>query len=165
MFVLTSVTVPLVIARPPEVDDGPVEITPLIVIGVVPTIALVLLTAVTGATLLRMQGLATVRSIQLRLANGQLPGQELLEGALLLIGGALLLTPGFVTDVMGLLVLIPASRRALVRALLKRGVLEGMILGSAPRHGGATSTPGFSTIEGEFKQEDPSPEPRRGELP
>jgi UPF0716 protein FxsA len=94
-------------------------------IGVIPTVGLVLLTAVIGVTLLRQQGLDTLARLQSRLANGEIPGTELLEGAMLLIGGALLLTPGFFTDAIGFSCLIPAFRRPIAQALIRQGILNG----------------------------------------
>lgn len=93
-------------------------------IGALPTIGLVALTAVVGMTLLRQQGFATLLRGQQRLAEGQLPAQELMEGFALAVGGALLLTPGFVTDAVGFCLLLPPTRRLLVGALVRRGVWQ-----------------------------------------
>lgn len=90
------------------------------VIGGWPTVGLVVLTAVLGVTLLRWQGLATLTRLQANLERRQLPAFELVEAVLLLVGGALLLTPGFFTDTLGFLCLLPPSRQVLVRALLAR---------------------------------------------
>ncbi|MFT5563232.1 MAG: UPF0716 protein FxsA, partial [Litorivivens sp.] len=70
-------------------------------IGALPTIGLVVLTATVGLWLLKLEGLATLVRLQDRINQGEIPGQELLEGIMLLIGGALLLTPGFFTDGIG----------------------------------------------------------------
>jgi len=86
------------------------------VVGAVATIGLVVLTAVVGAALMRMQGLATVFRARATMARGELPALELLEGALILIAGALLLTPGFITDAAGFACLVPAVRRRLIEA-------------------------------------------------
>lgn len=91
-------------------------------IGVLPTILLVVLTAVLGAALLRQQGLATLTRFRANLERGELPALEILEGVALLVGGALLLTPGFLTDVIGFLCLLPASRQAIVHGILSRAV-------------------------------------------
>mgnify|MGYP001996534709 CR=1 FL=1 len=93
-------------------------------IGALPTIGLVALTAVVGMTLLRQQGFATLLRGQQRMAEGQLPAQELMEGFALAVGGALLLTPGFVTDAVGFALLLPLTRRMLVGALVRRGVWQ-----------------------------------------
>ncbi|MCB1865476.1 MAG: FxsA family protein [Chromatiales bacterium] len=117
------------------------------VIGALPTIGLVLLTAAVGVSLLRQQGMATLARARERIDAGTLPAAELLEGVALLVAGALLLTPGFVTDTIGFLLLIPASRRALVRALIDRGVIH---VAGRP---GARPASG-NTIEGEFERRD-----------
>lgn len=79
-------------------------------IGVFPTIALILLTGIAGAALARSQGFVILRRIQEDLSQGHLPTEELLDGALVLVGGVLLLTPGFCTDLIGFLLLIPMPR-------------------------------------------------------
>ncbi len=89
-------------------------------IGVMPTIGLVVLTAVIGAALLRAQGLQTYLRFNQALSEGRLPATEILEGVALLIGGALLLTPGFFTDFIGFICLIPFSRRILIARLTAR---------------------------------------------
>jgi UPF0716 protein FxsA len=89
-------------------------------IGVLPTILLIVLTAVIGAALLRQQGLATLNRFQASLGRGELPAIEMLEGIALLVGGAFLLTPGFFTDAVGFLCLLPVSRRPIVRGILSR---------------------------------------------
>ncbi len=89
-------------------------------IGVMPTIGLVVLTAVIGAALLRAQGLQTYLRFNQALSEGRLPATEILEGVALLIGGALLLTPGFFTDFIGFICLIPLSRRMLIARLTAR---------------------------------------------
>ena len=86
-------------------------------IGIGSTIAVVVLTAVTGAALMRAQGLATLMRVQKTMARGGLPATELLEGAFLLVAGALLLTPGFLTDTVGFLCLVPALRRYFIQML------------------------------------------------
>lgn len=88
-------------------------------IGATATIAVVLFTGVAGAALARSQGTRVLRQIQEALSRGQVPTDELVEGALVLVGGALLLTPGFLTDFLGVSCLLPPSRKALA-VLLKR---------------------------------------------
>lgn len=87
-------------------------------IGALPTIALVLLTAMLGLRLLRQQGMQTYVRLQQKMQQGQPPAQEMLEALALAIGGALLLTPGFVTDGLGLMCLLPYTRRSVVQAIL-----------------------------------------------
>ena len=79
-------------------------------IGVLATVLLIFLTGVAGAWLARTQGIEVVRRIQQQLAQGEMPGAVLLDGALILIGGVLLLTPGFCTDLAGFTFLVPATR-------------------------------------------------------
>jgi UPF0716 protein FxsA len=80
-------------------------------IGIFPTFALILLTGIVGAYLAKQQGLATIRDVQDRLQGGTMPGDALLDGVCILVGGTLLLTPGFVTDLVGFLLLIPTTRK------------------------------------------------------
>lgn len=95
-------------------------------IGVVPTVLLVIATAMMGVSLLKSQGLSTLMEAQQNLASGQLPAFQLLEGAALLVSGALLLTPGFVTDFIGFLGLAPLTRKMMVNAFLSRATISGI---------------------------------------
>ena len=97
-------------------------------IGVLPTIGLLLLDSVLGAALLRSQGRAVWRRFNLALAEGRVPARETFDGAMVIFGGALLLTPGFVTDVVGLLLLLPPTRAA-IRGFLARLVKRRLSLG------------------------------------
>lgn len=116
-------------------------------IGALTTILLCVLTAVLGAGLLRWQGLQTLTRAQANLARGEIPAIEMFEGVALAFGGALLLTPGFATDTVGFLCLIPWSRRAMIRAALRRmDVYYGPASGPGP---GAGS---HHTIEGDFRR-------------
>ena len=92
-------------------------------IGVLPTMAVVILTAVIGVNMLRQQGASTLLRANKKLAQGNLPAKEIVEGIILAMGGALLLTPGFFTDVMGVLCLLPQSRGYIAAQLLAKGVL------------------------------------------
>lgn len=121
------------------------------VIGALPTVALVVLTAVIGAALARYQGLVTLQRLQATLARGEAPAIEMLEGVLLLIGALLLLTPGFFTDALGFACLIPVTRRALAWWGVRRFTIITPA-GSAP--GSAGNTHQSRTIEGEFRHED-----------
>jgi UPF0716 protein FxsA len=122
------------------------------IIGAFPTVFLVVFTAVLGAALLRRQGLATLRQAQETMGRGELPAVAVLEGVVLLISGALLLTPGFFTDTLGFLGLIPPLRRALVVKLLERGLVVGVGGGTGP--GSRQPRSGPRTIEGECRHED-----------
>lgn len=109
-------------------------------IGATWTIALVMLTAVIGITLLRRQGLATLARGVTRMQQGEVPAQEMAEGILLGIAGALLLTPGFVTDAVGFALLTPGIRQRLITSVMARMELSA----ASP---GVTGT----TIEGDFE--------------
>ncbi|MFT6087980.1 MAG: UPF0716 protein FxsA [Glaciecola sp.] len=93
------------------------------------TFAIVLITAFFGAYFVRREGANTLRDVQLKMAQGQMPGKELSEGLLLLVAGVLLVTPGFITDLVGLLFTIPFTRTpiaaALVTSFLKSGKVQG----------------------------------------
>ena len=88
-------------------------------IGVLPTIALLILDAFLGVALWRSQGRAAWRRFNQALAEGRVPGREIFDGAMVILGGAFLLTPGFITDVIGFLLLIPPTRSAF-RGLVTR---------------------------------------------
>ena len=105
IFLILFITIPLV------------EIAILInigkIIGAGYTIALVIGTAFLGVSLLRIQGISTLAKVQANITRGQLPATELIEGLILLISGVLLLTPGFFTDMLGFLMLVPILRQRL----------------------------------------------------
>ncbi len=84
------------------------------------TFALVILTAAVGVSLVRSQGLVTLMSVQRKLATGEVPGQEIVEGMMLALAGVLLFIPGFVTDLVGLLLLTPFTRAPIAAFVLKR---------------------------------------------
>jgi UPF0716 protein FxsA len=108
-------------------------------IGLVPTVVVVLLTGVAGATLARSQGIRVMLDIQKAVQEMRLPTSELLEAAIVLVGAATLLTPGFMTDALGLACLLPPSRKAfaavlgryLARRIRLAGDGSGGISGSA----------------------------------
>ncbi|MFC0473276.1 FxsA family protein [Halalkalibacter kiskunsagensis] len=89
------------------------------VIGVWPTIFLIILTGVLGAWLAKKEGLQALRLVQLQTQQGQLPSGVLLDGICILIGGVVLLTPGFITDAIGFFLLIPVTRTIAKGFLLK----------------------------------------------
>jgi UPF0716 protein FxsA len=88
-------------------------------IGALPTIAIVIVTGIVGASLARREGFGIWRKIQGQMQEGMFPADVLLDGLLVLVAGALLVTPGIITDVVGFMALIPATRR-LFKGLLKR---------------------------------------------
>jgi UPF0716 protein FxsA len=98
-------------------------------IGILPTIALLILDSVLGAALMRSQGRAAWMRFNRALAEGRVPGREVMDGALVIFGGALLLTPGFLSDVLGLILLLPPTR-AIVRTVLVRR-FAGRVVASA----------------------------------
>jgi len=99
------------------------------VVGLWPTLALVVFTGVTGAAMARLEGIRVFVQFQSELASGKLPGQALLDGISVLIGGAFLLTPGILTDVVGFALLFPISRRWIQRRV-RRGLEAGLKDGS-----------------------------------
>jgi UPF0716 protein FxsA len=130
-------------------------------IGVWPTIGLTILTAIIGTALLRAAGLATLARAQATLAAGEPPVAEMLDGMCLLLAGALLLTPGFVTDTVGLVLFLPPVRALIGRALWRAFERSGHI------HvwgGGGPRPPDDGVIEGEYHEVDRTrdqPGPRR----
>jgi len=126
-------------------------------IGALPTVFMVVFTAVLGAWLLRIQGFATLARVRRTMAQGGIPAIEILEGAVLLMSGALLLTPGFFTDAIGFLCLIPSLRRTVIRWLLGRfltppGGFDGT--GGSHKEGQSPGPHRPNTIEGEYRRED-----------
>jgi UPF0716 protein FxsA len=129
-------------------------------IGLAPTLALIVLTAVIGAWMLRQQGLSVLMRAQRQLADGTLPVAEVFEGFCLVIAGALLLTPGFFTDAVGALLLIPTVRQALYRQVRQR--VEAHIVRAPGGVGpGSPQEPTSGpTIEAEFEEvEEPADGP------
>lgn len=88
-------------------------------LGLLNTIAIIFLTAILGASLTKSQGLQVLRKFQTATNAGKLPHEEIVDGLLILIAGAVLLTPGFLTDTLGFLLLIPPSRAAVRRIFSK----------------------------------------------
>jgi UPF0716 protein FxsA len=100
-------------------------------IGTLPTISIIMATALVGAWLARREGTRTWKNVRGMLAAGQMPGEALLHGLLVFTGGAMLLTPGVLTDILGLSLLAPPTRTALVRHLRRR--LERQVMRSTGR--------------------------------
>lgn len=97
-------------------------------IGIGPTMVLLIFDSVVGALLLRSQGRSAWVAFNRALTESRIPGREVLDGVLIIFGGALLLTPGFVTDIVGLLLLIPPTR-AIVRGFMRRFVVGRFTVG------------------------------------
>lgn len=143
-------------------------------IGVFPTIGLLILDSVLGSMLMRSQGRAAWRRFNAAVAEGRPPAKETIDGALIILGGALLLTPGFFSDIFGILFLLPPTR-ALIRRLLVKRFASRMVASAMPGPGAAgpmfTSQVFFGggprarqpdyDVEGEAHEV----EPRRRELP
>lgn len=89
-------------------------------VGVWETIGLLIAVSIIGAWLVRREGMSVMRKVQLQLQQGQLPTKQLVDGALILFAGALMLTPGFVTDALGVLLLVPPTRIATRSVLIRR---------------------------------------------
>lgn len=137
-------------------------------LGLWPTLALVLITAFVGASLVRSQGLMTLASVQDRLNRGELPAQQILEGVMLAVAGVLLLTPGFMTDAMGMLVLLPGPRAALAKQVMKRVTVSQAGFSQGGFHQGGNAQGPFgedpfrrggrgedgNTFEGEYERKD-----------
>ncbi len=141
-------------------------------IGAFWTIILVLLTAVVGVNLLRVQGIKTLMRAQANMARGQVPAMEMMEGMFLAAAGIMLITPGFITDTLGFLCLIPTSRRAIIRYILSRSSVrtsfdagsggfqspppgaDGDANPAGSDQAGPDQTKKGRTIEGEFRRED-----------
>lgn len=113
-------------------------------IGAPATIAIVIFTAILGTWMLRSQGLSTLNRARSRLSGGEIPAFQLLEGVALAVGGALLLTPGFVTDALGFACLLPPTRHLLVNAISKRVTVAGMTAGTTGAASGAGSESPFT---------------------
>lgn len=98
------------------------------VIGAGNTILIIIFTGILGAYLARLQGIMTLQKIQNNVNKGQLPNDALLDGLMILVGGIVLLTPGFITDITGFLLLIPLTRNLIkffVKSSLERMMKEG----------------------------------------
>lgn len=129
-------------------------------LGAWPTVLLVIVTALVGSALVRSQGIQLVQDLQQRVAKGEMPGQQMIEGVMLIVTGVLLVTPGFVTDACGLLLLQPSIRQKIAQMLLNNVKLSpnANMYGSFQQT--HTDSP-FSTkkdsgdiIEGEFERKD-----------
>jgi UPF0716 protein FxsA len=112
-------------------------------IGALPTIGLSILTAILGTYLVRVEGFAVLLRVRDMVDSGETPALEVLDGALLLIAGLMLLLPGFLTDALGFLLLIPPLRRMVVRRFVRM----------VPVHSEGPAVARPRIIEGEFRRE------------
>jgi UPF0716 protein FxsA len=128
-------------------------------IGVLPTIALLVVDSVLGSVLMRSQGRAAWARFNAALAERRVPAREVVDGVLIVFGGALLLTPGFVTDLLGLSLLLPPTR-ALLRGVIVRRVLPRMLVTTVGGAPGGRRRPGPGRghdVEGSGREVDPPP--------
>ncbi len=123
-------------------------------IGALPTVVLVVVTALLGVSLLRAQGFSTMAKFQQEVSTGQLPATTMLEGVALIFGGALLLTPGFMTDAIGFLCLIPFTRQTIIAWAIKN-----MTVTSSGFYQSTSQRPSNDqdVIEGEYRKSDKEP--------
>ncbi|MEO1774591.1 MAG: FxsA family protein [Pseudomonadota bacterium] len=111
-------------------------------LGLWPTLGIVVLTAAIGTWLLRTQGIGVLQELQTKLQHGEDPSATLANGAMILVAGVVLLTPGFFTDALGFLLLIPPVRAALIRAAAHRVVMRGVHMRAGFATGGMGTGPG-----------------------
>ena len=121
------------------------------VIGALPTIGLVLLTACIGLGLLRIQGTSALMSARQKLAANEIPAREMADGLFFAIGGALLLTPGFVTDAIGFACLTPGVRTIIIHFFAKH-VIQSMNMRTF-NHARTHAQKESQIIDGDFKRE------------
>lgn len=130
-------------------------------IGLWPTLGIVILTAVIGTTLMRRQGIATLNRLQSSLAEGRNPADPMAQGAMILVAGVLLLTPGFFTDALGLALLLPPVRNGLIRWASSHVVASAGFY-SASTDGQTRHAQPADTIDGEYSVVDDAPGPKKG---
>jgi UPF0716 protein FxsA len=132
-------------------------------IGALDTILLLFLVSVVGASLAKRQGLAVLRRMQATVAQGRVPSRELVDGALVILAGALMIAPGFISDVLAVLLLLPPTR-AVVRSLVLRRIRAGgafaSVISQPMRRGG----PGGDVWDAESWEDPPHPPTGRPEL-
>jgi UPF0716 protein FxsA len=134
------------------------------IIGGLSTLGMVVLTAVIGVQILKRQGLSTLSRANQRLQSGELPAQEIVEGMMLAGAGALLLTPGFITDCLGFIFLTGPLRRPIARRVIKTGAVKAMGAGgsqggfqfwsgSTGSHSHGAQSDDGNVYEGEFSED------------
>lgn len=131
-------------------------------IGVWATIAIIFLTAAIGAAVARAQGLSTLGELQSRLDAGADPREPMAHGALLLIAGLLLLTPGFMTDAFGFALLVPPIRAAVIRRIAARMTVHAATMHQQAHQHSRRPSSGPTIVEGDFEVVDEE-QPRRGD--
>ena len=130
-------------------------------IGTLPTIGLILLTGIIGVAMLKQQGFSVFARLQEKMRQGQAPAQEMVEGVLLIIAGAFLITPGFVTDTIGFLWLIPQTREYFAKLLISKGMFKVQSMNGGGFHQGGQDPFGQprqhqddNTVDGEYERTD-----------
>ncbi len=127
-------------------------------IGLWPTVAVIVATAMAGTAMLRHQGLSVLARARQSLERQELPVAEIVDGICLLLAGALLLTPGFVTDALGFVLMVPGLRQALIAPMLRRLAARGGMRGGFRAGGGG------GVIDGEYEEVRPRDE-KPGDTP
>lgn len=134
-------------------------------IGGLNTLLLIIVTAVVGATLVKQQGMQNWMTMQAKLAQGQMPGLEMAGGLLIFLAGVFLITPGFVTDLVGLAFLLPPTRHAIARTMMKRMIVRSGSASSTQFHfrqrtthsgsrpGNAANDDEGTVIDGEYSEQ------------
>lgn len=136
-------------------------------IGTWPTVGIVILTALAGSVMLRRQGLSALANAQKRISEGAAPGQLLADGAMIIFAGALLLTPGFFTDAIGFLLLLPGVRVWLFGVILRNIPMDKVHVRMTGPGGTREGTweemrrAGGQTVDGEFEEVAPREDPTR----
>ncbi|MBM7096466.1 MULTISPECIES: FxsA family protein [Alteribacter] len=100
-------------------------------IGIIPTILLIIATGILGAALAKKEGLNAIRTAQMQSAQGQMPSGVLLDGICILVGGVVLLTPGFITDALGFFLLFPQTRaifKGFLQRMFERSIRSGNVV-------------------------------------
>src|SRR3954453_3252501 len=124
-------------------------------IGILPTLALLVIDSLLGAWLLRSQGRATWRRFQDTMQAGRVPHREVFDGVLVIFGGAFLITPGFLTDIVGVILLLPPTRSLIRRWIIRRG---GRFFGfsiATGRRAPATEGPDFDVDGTAYESDQP----------
>lgn len=130
-------------------------------IGASATLLLVLASGVLGVLCIRLAGLTTALKVRQRMALGEIPNNDMLNGLLLVVGGGLLFLPGFISDVLGLMCLLPFVRHWLIKRInlhMTQGVQSGRFYAQSSaytQHRGRAETHHAQIIEGEFERKDP----------
>ena len=124
------------------------------IIGFFPTVAIILVTGITGSYLAKREGISAWKRLNQKFSSGGLPGKELLDGVIILIAGALLITPGVLTDVLGFAGLIPLTRKGIRKYALKR-IKRAMKRGTIRTSWSTFSTPTSPPGEGGVGEEGP----------